>query len=77
MHLRQTVHRRNHSDIMVRDPLRRRGDHVHGWARGQTATPKARGIQVVYAIPIVAPLLVRAEGPHCRLRVWPPRITTE
>ena len=33
------------------------------------AAPHHRGIQMVYAIPTVASLLVGSEGPHCHFRV--------
>ena len=64
VHLRRILHRRIHTGVKVRDPVRRRGDHVDGGGGDQTAPPHDRGIQMVYAIPTVTSLLVGAEGPQ-------------
>ena len=59
VHLQWLLCRRIHADIEVLDPVRWR----------EAAAPQARGIQVMYAIPTVAPLLVSTDGPHRRFGV--------
>ena len=58
-----------YTDVEVRDPVGRRGGHIYGGGWGEAAAPEGRGIHVVQAIPIVAPLLVSTEGPHRRFGV--------
>ena len=69
VHLRWILRCCIYSDIKVRDLVQRRGDHIDGRGAGQAAASRDRGIQVVYAIPRVASLLVSTEGPHRRLEV--------
>ena len=69
IHLRWLLRRRIHANVEVRDPMRRRGDHMYGRGWGEAAALQDRGIQMVYAIPTVAPLLVSTEGPRRRFGV--------
>ena len=45
------------------------GHHIDGRPRGEALPPKDSGVEVVDAISAVPSFLVRAEGPHCCLRV--------
>ena len=61
VHRRWILCRCIYSDIKVRDPVRRCGDHVDGLGGGQTAASQVRGIKVVYTISTVALLVVSTE----------------
>ena len=63
------LRRRVHTDVEVRDPVRRRGYHIDGGLRGEAVSHQNVGVEVVDAISTVAPLLVRAEGSRRRFRV--------
>ena len=56
-------------DVEVRDPVRWCGHHIDGRPRGEALPPQDSGVEVVDAISAVPSFLVRAEGPHCCLRV--------
>ena len=61
---RRLLCRRIYANVQVRYPMRRCSDHVYGRCRGESAASQDRGVEVAYAIPTMAPFLVRPEGSH-------------
>ena len=80
VHLRWFLCRRIHADVEVRDPVRRRGDHIDGRGWGETAAPQDRGIQVVFLVSTKGPhrrFGVRHQPVHARLLDQPPDLRQE